>query len=154
MKDIKSLKELVRLMVENDLSEIDLREGEETITIKRGAAGPVVTHAQAPVVHAPANPASAAAPASPAPVASQVEDKFAAIESPMVGTFYASPDPESPPYVAVGKNVKADDVVCIIEAMKVFNEIKAERAGVVEKILVQNGQPVEFGQKLFLIRPA
>lgn len=151
MKDIKSLKELVRLMVENDLTEIDLREGEENIIIKRGLTGPAVAmHAPPPVVHA----APVAGPASAVAVASQVEDKFAAIESPMVGTFYASPDPESPPYVGVGKTVKADDVVCIIEAMKVFNEIKAERSGVVEKILVQSGQPVEFGQKLFLIRPA
>ncbi len=150
MKDIKSLKELVRLMVENDLTEIDLREGEETITIKRGLAGPIVAaHAPSPVALA-----AAPAPAGAPPVASQVEDKHAAIESPMVGTFYASPDPESPPYVGVGKTVKADDVVCIIEAMKVFNEIKAERAGVVEKVLVQSGQPVEYGQKLFLIRPA
>ncbi|MGD9691823.1 MAG: acetyl-CoA carboxylase biotin carboxyl carrier protein [Phycisphaerales bacterium] len=155
MKDIKSLKELVRLMVENDLTEIDLKEGEETITIKRGLAGHVVAHAPAPVMHHAAPTASpASSPAAAAPVSSQVEDKHAAIESPMVGTFYSSPDPESPPYVAVGKTVKADDVVCIIEAMKVFNEIKAERAGVVEKVLVQNGQPVEFGQKLFLIRPA
>ncbi len=151
MKDIKSLKELVRLMVENDLTEIDLREGEETITIKRGISGPLVSsHAPAPVFQAPA----AAPVPAPAPAASQIEDKHAAIESPMVGTFYSSPDPESPPYVGVGKTVKPDDVVCIIEAMKVFNEIKAERAGVVEKVLVQNGQPVEFGQKLFLIRPA
>lgn len=152
MKDLKSLKELVRLMVDHDLTEIDLREGEETITIKRGTAGPVVmAHAPAPTAPQAVAPAPQSAPL---PIAAQVEDKLAAIESPMVGTFYASPDPESPPYIGVGKQVKADDVVCIIEAMKVFNEIKAERAGVVEKILVQNGQPVEFGQKLFLIRPA
>lgn len=149
MIDIDTLKELVRLMVDNDLSEIDLRKGDDAIALKRGFGGSVQYAAPAPV-HLPAAPPApaGAAPAAPAP------DTGAAIESPMVGTFYSASDPDSPPFVQVGTVVSPNDVVCIIEAMKVFNEIKAEKGGRITRLLVENGQPVEFGQKLFLVSPA
>ncbi|MDX2016085.1 MAG: acetyl-CoA carboxylase biotin carboxyl carrier protein [Planctomycetota bacterium] len=111
------------------------------------AAAPAATHAPAPAA-APA-PAPAAAPAAPA--APAVSGKT--IDSPMVGTFYAAPNPDAPAFVKVGQKVSADTVVCLIEAMKVFNEIKAEQSGTIEAVLVKSGQAVEFGQKLFSIKP-
>ncbi len=149
MIDIDTLKDLVRLMVDNDLTEIDLRKGEETIALKRGFGGAVQYAAPAPMHLSPAPPA----PASGGPAATAA-DLGAAIESPMVGTFYSAADPDSPPFVQVGTVVNPNDVVCIIEAMKVFNEIKADKGGRVTRLLVENGQPVEFGQKLFLVSPA
>lgn len=153
MIDVKTLKELVRLMVDNDLAEIDLRDENETVTLKRaGAAPPTFAvapahhHHAAPPQQAPAPQAAAAAPAK------DDNEGLIPIESPMVGTFYSAPDPDSPPFVTSGKRIGRDDVVCLIEAMKVFNEIKGEVAGVVEKILVENGQAVEYGQPLFLVR--
>lgn len=152
MIDIRKLKELVKLMVENDLSELDLRDEQETVVVKRGTpAGAVTLPMGAPMVqyqphHAPA------ASASHAPPAADDESGLHAIVSPMVGTFYSASDPESPAFVSVGSSVGPDSVVCIVEAMKVFSEIKAECAGTVEKVLVKNGDPVEYGQKLFLVR--
>ncbi|MFG0241308.1 MAG: acetyl-CoA carboxylase biotin carboxyl carrier protein [Phycisphaerales bacterium JB054] len=150
MIDIRKLKELVRLMVENDLTELDLRDQQENVAIKRRNDGE-------PVVVAPAAaPAAAAAPASaaPAPEAPSDDAGLVAIESPMVGTFYSAANPDSDPFVAVGKSVSADSVVCLVEAMKVFNEIKAECSGTIERVLVNSGDSVEFGQKLFLVKPA
>jgi len=158
MIDIRKLKELVKLMVENDLTELDLQDKEETVALRRGQPGTVL--ASQPVVHAaapsaPAVPASvaAAAPAE-APQAADSDEGFIVIESPMVGTFYSSPNPDSPAFVKVGDPISADSVVCLVEAMKVFNEIKAETSGTVHKCLVESGQAVEFGQKLFLIKPS
>ena len=150
MIDIRKLKELVRLMVENDLTELDLRDQQENVAIKRRTGGE-------PVVVAPAAaPAAAAAPASaaPAPEAPSDDAGLIAIESPMVGTFYSAANPDSDPFVAVGKSVSSDSVVCLVEAMKVFNEIKAECSGTIERVLVNSGDSVEFGQKLFLVKPA
>ena len=158
MIDIRKLKELVRLMVANELTEIDLRDSEEQVTLRRGpgetAAQTVVATAPvaAPVAAVPAA-APAAAPAAEAAAAGG-DDGLHRIESPMVGTFYSAPDPDSPAFAAVGSSVSADTVVCILEAMKIFNEIKAECDGTVEKVLVKNGEAVEFGQPLFLVRPA
>lgn len=155
MIDIRKLKEIVRLMVENDLSEIDLSDDQEKVLIKRGMDNaPVLMHAPAHhVAHAPMSaPAPAGAPAGSAPAAADDSDLHA-ITSPMVGTFYSGPDPESPAFVNVGAAVGPESVVCIVEAMKVFSEIKAECAGTIEKVLVKNGEPVEYGQKLFLVRP-
>ncbi len=150
MIDTRKLKELVRLMVENELSELDLRDKDETVTIKRGGAeAPVVHVAPAPASNGTAAPAAAAAPSAPAPV----DDGLVAIESPMVGTFYSKPNPDAEAYVAPGASISPGSVVCVVEAMKVFNEIKAENAGTVERILVKDGDSVEFGQKLFLVRP-
>ncbi len=154
MIDIRKLKELVRLMVENDLSELDLKDKEETVTVKRGGSG------GAPVVYAAPNAAAAiAAPvaataAVAAPAAAASAPALPAIESPMVGTFYLSAGPDKPAFVSVGSTVGPDTTVCLIEAMKIFNEIKAETSGTVEEVLVKSGQPVEFGQPLFRIRPS
>jgi acetyl-CoA carboxylase biotin carboxyl carrier protein len=159
MIDIRKLESLVRLMVENDLTELDLKDGEETVTVKRG--GKPVVVAAAPVAAAPAPaPAPVAAPAATpaaAPAAAPAADDDAgciAVESPMVGTFYATPGPDKPPFAQVGTQVGPDSIVCLVEAMKIFNEIKAEKSGTIHKILVKSGQPVEFGQKLFLIKPS
>ena len=150
MIDIRKLKELVRLMVENDLAELDLRDQQETVTIKRGAQGQPVVYAQP----AMAAPAGGYAPAPAAETDGAPDDTgLLAIESPMVGTFYSAPNPDSEPFITVGKSVSADSVVCLVEAMKVFNEIKAEVSGVVESIEVQNSKPVEYGQVLFKVRP-
>lgn len=149
MIDMNKLRELVALMKENDLSEVDIDDGKETITLKRG--GTPVMHAQ-PMAYAPApmaepKPAAAAPAAAAAPVAPGV-----GIESPMVGTCYLSPNPDSAPFVKPGQQITPDTVVCLIEAMKVFNEIKAEKTGTVEQVLVKNGQAVEFGQKMFSVK--
>jgi acetyl-CoA carboxylase biotin carboxyl carrier protein len=117
-------------------------------SLRRPSAAHVPTAAAAPAVAAAA---PAAAPASPA--AAPAAEKLPAIESPMVGTFYASPGPDKAPFISVGAKVGPDTTVCLIEAMKIFNEIKAETSGTVEEVLVKSGQPVEFGQPLFRIRP-
>jgi acetyl-CoA carboxylase biotin carboxyl carrier protein len=155
--DIEKIKQLIEMMVENDLSEMALRDGEEEIKLRR--PGSLV---EAPGVPLRSALVSAATPeGEPAGMAMGEEGAEAGdeaglleIKSPMVGTFYSSPDPESPPFVEMGSPVQAETVVCIVEAMKVFNEIKAEVAGTIDRILVQNEQPVEYGQALFLVRPA
>ncbi|HRQ72469.1 MAG TPA: acetyl-CoA carboxylase biotin carboxyl carrier protein [Phycisphaerales bacterium] len=159
MIDIRKLKELVRLMVENDLSELDLRDQQETVTIKRGPSGIVMAPAypHAGMAGAGGVPGAEPSPATDNGAARAADDDDAglvAIESPMVGTFYSAATPDAEPFISVGSSVSADTVVCLVEAMKVFNEIKAECAGTVERVLVNNGEAVEFGQKLFLIRPA
>ena len=156
--DIKEIKSLTALMVENDLAEIMIRDGEKRIFLKRRETGveqvmdPAATSAPACVPAAVAAPAALERPQATeaAPAAGPV---LPAITSPMVGTFYAAQDPESPPFVKVGDKVGPDMVVCIIEAMKVFNEIKAELSGTVESIEVADAQPVEFGQVLIKVRP-
>ena len=158
MIDIRKLKELVRLMTASDLTELDLRDKDEQVTIRRATpqVAPHVVHAAPVMHHAPvAAPAPApAAPAASAPAAPAADEGLVAIESPMVGTFYASPSPDKPPFVSVGGQVGPNSVVCLVEAMKIFNEIKAERGGTVAKILVKSGQAVEFGQPLFMIKPS
>lgn len=162
MIDIRKLKELVRLMVENDLSELDLQDQQETVTIKRGgspAGSPHVNHVQPPVA-APAGqgadggPGAPESPVSPSGPPAPDEAGLVAIVSPMVGTFYTSPNPDTPAFVSVGSSVGPDTTVCLIEAMKVFSEIKAEAAGTIERVLVETGKPVEYGQRLFLVRPS
>ena len=140
--DLKDIKAIVDLMEKNGLTAFEMERGGFRIALSKGAvAGPAVSYAPAPV----AAPASAAAPAeAAAPAASGKE-----IPSPMVGTFYGAPSPESPPFVKVGQKVTPDTVVCIIEAMKVMNEIKAEITGTITEVAAENGQPVQFGQALF-----
>src|SRR5262249_54172541 len=154
MIDIRKLKELVRLMVDNDLSELDLKDQEETVTIKRGSA--VVVPAAAPLAPRPSashdEPVEHEPPNGTAPPVSDAG--LVTIESPMVGTFYSAPNPDAPPFVTAGTPVSPDTTVCLIEAMKVYNDIKAELTGVIERVLVGNGDAVEFGQKLFLVRPS
>jgi len=152
MIELRKLRELVKLMKENDLCELDLRDKDEQVTLKRpGAEGPVYAAAP-PAPAAPAPPAAVAPPAANAPAAEE-DAGLVKITSPMVGTFYTAPSPDADDFVAVGSAVDKNTVVCIIEAMKVFNEIKAETAGRIEKVLVDNGQAVEFGQPLFLVKP-
>ena len=165
MADIAHLKELMALMSANDVTEITIA-GPAGITIRRGAQpSTVINHqpviyngaampagaAPAPQYHAPApTQAAPTTPAAATPAAPAAN--FEHIESPMVGTCYLAPNPDAAPFLKVGQQVTPDTVVCLIEAMKVFNEIKAEKSGTVEQILVKNGQAVEFGQKLYAIR--
>lgn len=145
--DVRTIKSLLALMGQNDLYELDLREGPRRIRLRRGAP---VAAAPTPIAHIPTTapaPASAPAPAVP-------EKPAATIKSPTPGTFYSRPDPDSPVFVSVGSRVSKDTVVCIIEAMKIFNEIHAECSGVITKMLVDNAQPVEYGQVLFEVDPA
>lgn len=144
--DLKDIKAIVDLMEKNGLTAFEMERGGFRIALSKGAvAGAAVSYAPAPVA-APAAPAAAAsAPAeAAAPAASGKE-----IPSPMVGTFYTAPSPESPAFVKVGQKVTPDTVVCIIEAMKVMNEIKAEVSGTITEVAAENGQPVQFGQALF-----
>jgi len=150
--ELKDIKAVVDLVVKNRLSEFDLEQEGFKIRIKREGEGhatvvsPVlVSHAAPQAVVAPAAAASAPAP-TPA-------DNTRDILSPMVGTFYRSPSPDSPSYVEIGQSVKEDTVLCIIEAMKVMNEIKAEARGVITEVVAENGKPVDFGKPLFKIRP-
>lgn len=150
--EARQLKTLVDLMVENDLTRLELREGETHILLRRGLppgnAG-AVTYMPAAMTAPPPSRAAAPDPAAP-PVAAENE---LLIRSPMVGTFYSGPEPEAPPFVSVGATVTPDTVVCLLEAMKVFNEIKAEVSGRVTKVLVKNAQAVEFDQPLFALAP-
>jgi len=157
MIDIRKLKELVKLMVQNDLTEMDLRDSEEQVTLQRPNqfAAPQVQQVVAPAPAAPATVAAApAAPPPPAAVGDGDRAGLVAVESPMVGTFYAAASPDAAAFVEAGGSIAVDDVVCLIEAMKIFNEIKSEVSGTVEKVLVKNGDAVEFGQELMLVRPA
>lgn len=144
--DIRKIKKLMELVEQSGISELEVREGEESIRLSKAPAGMVMAPAGAPA------PAPAAAPVTAttdAPTAAQPAGH--ALAAPMVGTFYRAPSPDSPPFIEVGKAVSAGDVVCIIEAMKLMNQIEADTSGVVTAILVEDGQPVEFGQPLIVI---
>jgi len=146
-EDLKRVKELIDLMIKNDLVEIEVVEGDSKILLKRPQAmAPVVT--QIPM--APVTGLAAAAPAGPR---GAEPEKLQEINSPIVGTFYAAPSPDSKPYVRPGSHVDEDTVVCLIEAMKVMNEIKAQMNGTIVEVLCKAGQAVEFGQPLFRVRP-
>lgn len=154
--DLTKIKQVVDLMKKSDLSEFEIQDQEFKLRIKRdvgGRAAPAASAPAAPAAYAPA-PASAPAPAAaaPAPAAVVADPNIKTINSPMVGTYYATPSPENPPFVAVGSPVKADSTVCIIEAMKVMNEIPSEIAGTIVECLVANGTSVEFGQPLFRVK--
>jgi acetyl-CoA carboxylase biotin carboxyl carrier protein len=151
MIDIAKIKELIALMTTNDLSEIEIHDDKQGVSIRRASRNdlPVVTcTTPSPVAPQPAPTPNATPGRTPGSGAD-----LAGIESPMVGTCYLAPNPDAAPFVKVGQRVTPDTVVCLIEAMKVFNEIKAEKSGVIEQVLVKNGQAVEFGQRLFAIRP-
>ncbi|MDU1346620.1 MULTISPECIES: acetyl-CoA carboxylase biotin carboxyl carrier protein [Eikenella] len=151
--DLRKLKKLIDLVEESGIAEIEVTEGEEKVRITRSLAAPQPVYAAAPAVAAaPAPAAAAAAPVAAAGApAAPARDLSKAQTSPMVGTFYRAPGPNAPVFVEVGQSVNAGDTLCIIEAMKLMNEIEAERSGVVKEILVENGQPVEFGEPLFII---
>ena len=142
--DIERIRELIELMEQHDLREIELRQGEEQIKLNRGFQSPAV----APLQTAPAPVQQAPPQAAPA---EEDDGNFHYIECPMVGTFYSKPNPESPSFVKVGDHVNAETTICIVEAMKVFNEIAAECTGTVAAILVGNEEPVDVGKKLFKI---
>ncbi len=150
--DIRKVKKLIELLEASSVDEIEIKEGEESVRISRNTGAPVAM-AAAPMPAAPAMPAPAApAPAAPAPApAAPAADTDNAVKSPMVGTFYRSPSPEAPAFVEVGQSVRAGDVLCIVEAMKMMNQIEADRAGTVTAIHAENGEPVEFDQPLITI---
>ncbi len=148
--DLRKLKKLIDLVEESGISELELTEGEEKVRISRAlmhSAAPVTQYVSAP---APALASSAtAAPATSEPVAAAVQGHI--VKSPMVGTFYRSSSPDSKAFVDVGSKVEVGETLCIIEAMKLLNEIESDFAGVIKEILVENGQPVEYGEPLFVI---
>ena len=156
--DIRKVKKLIELLEESNIDEIEIKEGEESVRISRSSGAPAqpAPLQYAPPMPAPAAPPLAAAPAPAAEPAAAAESPAPAtdghvVKSPMVGTFYRSPSPSSPAFVEVGQHVKAGDVICIVEAMKMMNQIEADKAGTIEAILVENGQPVEFDQPLVTI---
>jgi acetyl-CoA carboxylase biotin carboxyl carrier protein len=154
--DIRKVKKLIELLEESNIDEIEIKEGEESVRISRnGAQAMMAAHpayaapmAPAPVAAAPVAPAAAPAAEASAPAAATSGHVVA---SPMVGTFYRSPSPTSASFVEVGQTVKVGDVICIVEAMKMMNQIEADKAGVIEAILVENDEPVEFDQPLVSI---
>jgi acetyl-CoA carboxylase biotin carboxyl carrier protein len=155
--DLRKIKTLIELLEESGISELEVKEGEESVRIARhptGSGAPMMHYAMPPPLPAAAAPApapaAAAAPAAkPAPVS-----KGHAVKSPMVGTFYRAPSPGAKSFVEVGQTVKQGQTLCIIEAMKMLNQIEADISGVVSEILVENGQPVQFDQPLFMVEPA
>ncbi|WP_261844093.1 acetyl-CoA carboxylase biotin carboxyl carrier protein [Aliamphritea ceti] len=144
--DIRKVKKLIELLEESNINEIEIKEGEESVRISRGSNLVAAPVAAAPMAVAPVAAAPAPAPVAAAPVAAPANNN--ALKSPMVGTFYRSPSPTSPAFIEVGSTVKVGDPICIVEAMKMMNQIEADKAGVVEAILVEDGQPVEFDQPL------
>jgi len=152
--DLRKLKKLIDLVQESGIAELEITEGEEKVKIVKGGEATVtpVVPATAPLAGAPATaPAPAAAPAAAASTAEEAAQPGHVLKAPMVGTFYRSPSPEAKPFVEVGQNVKAGETVCIIEAMKLMNEIEADATGMIKAILVESGQPVEYGQPLFIL---
>jgi acetyl-CoA carboxylase biotin carboxyl carrier protein len=160
--DVRTVKSLVALMAQHDLAEIDLRDGTQRLRLRRGQQGPIMVaaHPALPPAHAvPANPPPAASSnskpdSSPVPIASSPAKKLIEIKSATVGTFYSSPNPDSPPFVRVGSKVSPETVVCIVEAMKLMNEVTADCSGTIAEILVANEQAVDYGQVLFRVDPA
>jgi len=154
--DLRKIKTLIDLLEQSGISELEVKEGEESVRIARhptGQAAPMMHYAPPPMPHAPIAapaPAAAAAPAAKVPAPS----KGHTVKSPMVGTFYRAPSPGAKSFVEVGQTVKQGQTLCIIEAMKMLNQIEADASGVISEILVENGQPVQFDQPLFMIEPA
>lgn len=151
--DLKDIKAIIDLMKKNSISEFELEKQEFKIRLKRGSLNGPAAYDDSSGVPQLAAPVPVATLAAPAAIPANVVSSDADIKSPMIGTFYRSPSPESAPYVDIGSEVGPDTVVCIIEAMKVMNEIKAETRGVITQVLTENSKPVEFGQPLFKIRP-
>ena len=157
----KELKELIDFLIEKDITEFELERGDVKVRIKRGtpeslSPSPaeriitVQTPSPLPQVQAPP---TTAPPAAPAPAAAPVQEDLHMVRSPIVGTYYESPSPGSPPFVKPGDMVEVGQIICIVEAMKLMNEIEADASGEIVKMLVANGQPIEYGQELFAIRP-
>lgn len=142
--DIRKIKKLIELLEESDIGELEIKEGEESVRISRNKTTVVAAQMAAPIAAATAPVAAAVVPSAPVISGHTVN-------SPMVGTYYGSPSPSSPAFVTVGQSVKQGDVICIIEAMKMMNQIEADKSGVIEAILVEDGEPVEFDQPLVTI---
>ena len=151
--ELKEIKKIVEMMTENDLAEFLLEEEAFTLQLKRGTAG-ITQIVSAPQMMAAPAVAPVQADAAPAAPVADANEGLVEIKSPMVGTFYRSPSPDTDSFVQIGQDVTSETVVCIIEAMKVMNEIQAEVKGKIKKILVDNATPVQFGQALFLVEPA
>jgi acetyl-CoA carboxylase biotin carboxyl carrier protein len=144
--DIRKIKKLIEIIEESDIAELEIKEGEESIRISRYSAAPAaVAYAPAPVAAAPAG--------APAPAAAPAEEKITGhvVKSPMVGTFYRSASPGTKVFAEVGQSVQVGDTLCIIEAMKILNQIESDKSGTITKVLVENAEPVEYGQPLFII---
>jgi acetyl-CoA carboxylase biotin carboxyl carrier protein len=161
--NVDKIRELADLAIEKNLAELKVEDGDKSVTIKLPGAHVIAAPATHPVyapAHAPAEgrpgeiPQAVSHPSFEEPAKHAAEDRLVKITSPMVGTFYAAPSPDSPPYVTVGQAISKGQTVCIIEAMKMMNELEAEVSGRIVKIVVENGQPVEFGQVLMLVDPA
>ncbi len=149
--DIRKIKKLIELLEESDIGELEIKEGEESVRISRGTAAPAVAYPMptAPAPTVPTAPASTPETETKNNAARSVNGHV--IKSPMVGTFYRAPSPGSPHFIEIGQHVKPGDVICIVEAMKMMNQIEADKAGTVEAILVEDGEPVEFDQPLITI---
>ena len=143
--DIRKVKKLIELLEESGIAELEIKEGEESVRISRQSA---IVQQMAPIAAAPVTPVAVAAPAAVAAVA---EPRGHHVKSPMVGTYYGAASPTSEPFVAEGQQVNAGDTLCIIEAMKMMNQIESDKSGIIKKIMVENGSPVEFDQILFII---
>jgi len=159
----KELKELIEFLIEKDITEFELERGDVKVRIKRGAdaqAAPVISHIMAApsaatppaVSYAPPAGHPPAAPPAPAAPVAEPQEELHIVKSPIVGTFYESPAPGAPPFIKTGDIVKAGQVLCIIEAMKLMNEIESDASGEIVKMIASNGKPVEYGQPLFAIR--
>jgi acetyl-CoA carboxylase biotin carboxyl carrier protein len=154
--DIRKVKKLIELLEESGIAEIEIKEGEEAVRISRMPTGGVVTHVQPTIMAAPPAPVAppVAAPAATAggpPAAATRRPNEHVVAAPMVGTFYGAPSPGAKPFVEIGREVKEGQVLCIIEAMKMMNQIESDKAGKITAIMATNGDPVEFGQPLFVI---
>jgi acetyl-CoA carboxylase biotin carboxyl carrier protein len=156
----KEIKELIEFLIEKDIAEFELERGDVKVKIKRASDAPpvvpetryvTVPTAAPPVAASPAGPSRE--PSTPAPAAPEPEERLHIVRSPIVGTFYESPSPGSPPFIKVGDMLEVGQVLCIVEAMKLMNEIECDAAGELVKKLVANGQPIEYGQELFALRP-
>jgi len=151
----KEIQELINFLSESGLEEVNIETGDFKVSIKRSAEHQVISAPMAtPAPQIAAGPQAAPAPAAASAAPAEASSNLAEIKSPMIGTFYRSANPESPAFVEVGGEVKAGEIVCIIEAMKLFNEIESEVSGKIVKVLVDNAQPVEYDQPLFLVDPS
>jgi len=158
--DLKEIQNLIKFVAKSGASEVKLEMDDFKITIKTGSDEPNVTYLQQPMQAAPqmqqqaAAPQESQAPATAAPAPSAAENKYITVKSPIIGTFYRKPSPDKPLFVEVGDSIKVGDTLCIIEAMKLFNEIESEVSGTIVKILIDDSSPVEFDQPLFLVDPS
>ena len=152
---IDEIRELIQLVHDTEIAELEVQRGDNRVRIRKsfGSETTTLVQAAAPATPAASVPAPSETPKAEVPAASKPDTDLLYVKSPIVGTYYESPSPDSPPFVRIGEHVSPGKVLCIIESMKLMNEIEADVAGVVESKLVQNGQPVEYGEALFAIRP-